>query len=307
MATHTMRDLIEQLGNSLTSERPFAYCRLVETRGSTPQKAGATMLVFPDGSQAGTLGGGCVEADVKRQALRVLEDGKPHVATFQLDHDYGWDDGLICGGRMKILIQPIAGQAETVAYYHQLAALLPIGGATEVVVFDGRLSGLPAPSCYLLDAAGGLVATLAGSEPLPDKIQEQAQPLATRPNVYAKQGIAFLPMLPRCPLVIVGGGHVGKAVAELATDLDFDVCIVDDRAEFVSEVRFPHAERRHWGNLDAILPALEITADTYCLIMTRGHSHDERALYHLADRRRTIRRHDRQSAESQDDLRRPVK
>src|SRR5205814_9987252 len=97
-----MREVLQQLLSSVTAGRPVAYCRLVETRGSTPQKAGALMLVYPDGSQAGTLGGGCVEAEVKRRALAVLDAGRAEVSKFQLDSDYGWDDGLICGGRMQV-------------------------------------------------------------------------------------------------------------------------------------------------------------------------------------------------------------
>src|SRR5881296_3173174 len=104
-----MRELLRELVHCIEARRPVAYCRLVETRGSTPQKAGAAMLVFADGSQAGTLGGGCVEAEVKQRALRVLHaGGRPEVLTFCLDDNYGWDDGLICGGRMSILADPLA-------------------------------------------------------------------------------------------------------------------------------------------------------------------------------------------------------
>ena len=99
-----MRELTRQLEELALSSEQAVYCRLVETRGSTPQKPGATMLIYPDGSQAGTLGGGCVEAEVKRTALNYLKDDLARIAKFQLDHDYGWDDGLICGGRMQILI-----------------------------------------------------------------------------------------------------------------------------------------------------------------------------------------------------------
>src|SRR6188508_3852932 len=106
-----MRELLAELTAVLAARRPCVYCAVVETRGSTPQKAGAAMLVYPDGSQAGTLGGGCVEAEVKRQALARLHDGQTEIATFQLDSDYGWDDGLICGGRMKVLVAPISGDA----------------------------------------------------------------------------------------------------------------------------------------------------------------------------------------------------
>src|SRR5438067_2254744 len=104
-----MRELLAELTAALDRRLPCVYCVVVETRGSTPQKAGAAMLVYPDGTQAGTLGGGCVEAEVKRRALHALHDGgRPEVLTFTLDDDYGWDDGLICGGRMTILAHPLA-------------------------------------------------------------------------------------------------------------------------------------------------------------------------------------------------------
>src|SRR5439155_24177194 len=103
-----MRELLAELTAALGRRLPCVYCAVVETRGSTPQKAGAAMLVYPDGTQAGTLGGGCVEAEVKRRALHGLNaTGRPEVLTFCLDDDYGWDDGLICGGRMTVLAQPL--------------------------------------------------------------------------------------------------------------------------------------------------------------------------------------------------------
>src|SRR5881275_1312885 len=103
-----MRELLAELNSALTRRLPCVYCAVVETRGSTPQKAGAAMLVYADGTQAGTLGGGCVEAEVKRKALHALNDGgRPEVLSFCLDDDYGWDDGLICGGRMTILAHPL--------------------------------------------------------------------------------------------------------------------------------------------------------------------------------------------------------
>src|SRR5437660_3555462 len=112
------------------------------------------MLVYEDGSQAGTLGGGCVEAEVKRRALTLLAENRPEVCTFQLDSDYGWDDGLICGGRMKIVIEPIAAGAGG-AYFRRLAELIERGeGCTEALVFDGEASGLTAPTGLLFDRDG---------------------------------------------------------------------------------------------------------------------------------------------------------
>src|SRR5206468_12634844 len=110
-----MRDLLTDLKTALDQRRDCVYCSLVETRGSTPQKAGAAMLVFTDGSQRGTLGGGCVEAEVKHRALRVLADGGGHaeIVTFNLDDNYGWDDGLICGGRTSILAEALVRRQES--------------------------------------------------------------------------------------------------------------------------------------------------------------------------------------------------
>jgi len=276
-----MRELVEELITALDEDQSVAYCRLVETRGSTPQKAGATMLVYPNGQQAGTLGGGCVEAEVKRQAIAVIQQGQPEVSRFQLDSDYGWDDGLICGGRMQILIEPICGPSD---YFRNLSSCIEAGaGITEAVVFDEN-SSLAVPSSYLFDHEGALVDALHAPRQVPEVVQQHLKPLADRPRAYAENGIAFLPVLPRCRLVIVGGGHVGRAVAELAADLEFDVWVVDDREEYVAEDRFPRAQRRIAGSIEAALPSLPIDGSTYCLIVTRGHNHDEQALYHLIDR-----------------------
>src|SRR6266542_2583864 len=94
----SMRELLVKLTESLNQGRDCIYCCVVETRGSTPQKAGAAMLVFADGSQQGTLGGGCVEAEVKQRALAALNNsaGQAEILTYCLDDNYGWDDGLIC-------------------------------------------------------------------------------------------------------------------------------------------------------------------------------------------------------------------
>ena len=245
------------------------------------------MLVFADGSQDGTLGGGCVEAEVKRRALDVLTAGAAEIVSFQLNSDYGWDDGLICGGRMQVLVDPLRGPADA-AYFQTLADLYASGqGCCETIVFDAEKSGLRPTETYLLDEHGGVLASrhaVSGAAKVPATILDHMPDLAARPRPTAVQGVAYLPNLPRCRLLIVGGGHVGQAVGNLAADLDFDVWVVDDRAEYVTPERFPKAQRRLTGDFAALLKQIEITPDTYCLIVTRGHNHDEEALYHLVDR-----------------------
>jgi xanthine dehydrogenase accessory factor len=281
-----MRELLAELTAALEQGRPCVYCAVVETRGSTPQKAGAAMLVLPDGSQRGTLGGGCIEAEVKQRALRVLHaGGRAEVLTFCLDDNYGWDDGLICGGRMSVLADPLASP-QAAAYYRRLRELVEEGrGCTEAVLL-APAAGLPVGSRYLFDAEGRPAAQVAEG-PVPEAVVRSLAPLGQRPGPAARHGVAYLPVLPRVRLLIVGGGHVGQAVARLAAEVDFDVWVLDDRARYAGRDRFPQAQRLLVGDIGGTLKELAPTLDpsTYCLIVTRGHNHDEEALYHLAPAR----------------------
>jgi xanthine dehydrogenase accessory factor len=283
-----MREVLIQLEQTLKSGRPCAHCVVVETRGSTPQKAGAAMLVLADGGQAGTLGGGCVEAEVKQRALRGITDSSTsaEVFSFALDDDYGWDDGLICGGRMTMLVQPVLQTARGPrAYFNRLRDLVDSGsGFIEAAVIDAK-AGLPVGSRYLFDGEGRIITALAEVDPSAE-LRQNLSDLAKRPRASVVQGVAYLPVLPRIRLFIVGGGHVGQAVAELAARVDFDIWVLDDREKFANAERFPSAQRHLVGDIGQTLKQLvaekQIAPSTYCLIVTRGHNHDEEALYHLA-------------------------
>jgi xanthine dehydrogenase accessory factor len=190
---------------------------------------------------------------------------------------------------MDVLIEPFSERDGVPSYYLRLLELIDsTDGGTEAVVIESNGAGLPPAAAYVLDRQGRLLASqrdpFCGSQ-TPPAVASHVKPLAERPLPYAAQGIAYLPLIPRARLVIVGGGHVGKAVADLAADLDFDVWVVDDRPQFVAVDRFPRAERRIAGPIAETLAALDITTNTYCLIVTRGHQHDEQALFHLVDRK----------------------
>ena len=82
-----------------------AMATVVKTRGSTPQQAGAKMVIFDDGSFIGTVGGGCVEADIWAEAREVLRTGKTDVYHFNLNDEYADAEGMVCGGQMDVLIE----------------------------------------------------------------------------------------------------------------------------------------------------------------------------------------------------------
>ncbi|MFO1021363.1 MAG: XdhC family protein [Planctomycetales bacterium] len=274
--------LDQELLQAIQGGTPVAFTALVETRGSTPQKAGAMMLVFADGSQVGTLGGGCVEAEVKSRAIRLLDQRQRELLSFSLNDNYGWDDGLICGGKMVMLVDPVHPE-EDQSYYARLAELIAQGTpCSEAVLLQDDPSGAKAGDRYLLSVTGEVLASRA-TVPAPSSVLENLRDVNQRPRPYVQGGVSYLPRLRRSRLLIVGAGHVGQKVAELAAQVGFDVWVVDDREEFCNSSRFPEAKRLIVGPIDSSLSGLEIDDQTYCLIVTRGHHHDEEALYHLAE------------------------
>ena len=106
-----MPSFYEQLAEVLATNTPFTLALISGAQGSSPQRVGAKALFLEDGRIVGTLGGGCLEAEVRARAQTARKTGQP--ATFQmvLDHDFGWDDGLICGGSVSGLILPHAAQS----------------------------------------------------------------------------------------------------------------------------------------------------------------------------------------------------
>ena len=84
-----------------------ALVTIIETKGSTPRKAGSQMLMLPDGAVQGTIGGGCAEAEAKQQALLALQTGKSHVYTIEMLNAVAVDEGMVCGGTMSLFVQVI--------------------------------------------------------------------------------------------------------------------------------------------------------------------------------------------------------
>tara|TARA_R110002124_G_scaffold60727_7_gene166477 strand:+ start:2557 stop:3657 length:1101 start_codon:yes stop_codon:yes gene_type:complete len=277
-----MRELLLELEKAVQQQRPVCYTCLVETRGSTPQKPGAAMLIYSDGSQTGTLGGGCVEAEVKHRALRLIDAESPEIMTFQLDNDYGWDDGLICGGRMKVLVDPVRSEQDLPYYRSMLQLLETDQGCTEAIIIPPESAAAEGqPDRFLIDAESNIIA-FRGSQQPPAQLFDGLKPIKNRPRPYVSQGIAYLTFHQTCQLMIVGCGHIGQKVAELASDVDFDIIAVDDREEYCNADRFPTAKQLIVGSFDTALTRLSVTPDTFIIIVTRGHNHDEEALGHLA-------------------------
>ena len=181
-----MDTVSQELIQVLQNNTPAALATVVRTRGASPRQAGAKMLVYPDGSIVGTVGGGEMEMRVITEAQGALRDGKSRYLDMTLSNEQRGDP-MICGGEMEIFVDPI---------------------------------------------------TLAPT------------------------------------LVLVGAGHIGAAVAQLAQQTGFRVIVLDDRAEFVTPENFPHADERIAGDIVEKIREIDITPQTYIVFVTRAHTLD---------------------------------
>ncbi len=242
-----IQDVVNTVFRETDAGRSIALCAIVATRGSTPQPAGSMVTVDEAARMTGTLGGGCVEADIRRQAHEVLSAGKSadepdattgRVVTFQLDHDFGYDDGMICGGQIDVAIGIVHPSADITPYTEALGALR-----------GGRAASVP-------------VRVITETGPVEYRILASAAP----------------------ELVIVGGGHIGRILAGMTAPLGFNVHVVDDRSEYLGEDRFPPPIQTRAGDIAETLRDWPLTENTYVVTVTRGHKHDEIALEAVLNR-----------------------
>jgi len=232
--------VFQKLAEAARRHEPVALGIITEAKGSSPQKIGAMALFHTDRRIEGTLGGGCLEAEVQRLALHGLNTGQPATFDLVLDHDFGWDDGLICGGKVFGVVLPNA-QRFGEEFWRQLAE-------RKVELTWGVKKDY---SC-----------ALAGST------HQHSNAPTSSDWLYLET------ITPPCALWIAGSGHIAQAVAPLALQLDFAVTVFDDRPELANHQIFPKEVTLrvgHWGELCST-PLPE--SPTFGLIVTRGHKHD---------------------------------
>ena len=261
-----MDPIYRELANLLEDLQPLAFAVLTETKGSTPQKCGAKAIFLPDGRVIGTLGGGCLEAETRQKALRAIETGEAFSFRAVLDDDFGWDDGLICGGAVQTFVQPNPQSREV------WRALLADPDTRQrrmlVTITTGEHAGKRA-----LLAGNQVIAT--DEFPIQLYAAKSAEILTeAEPEPVSSGDAYFEPVLPKPTLVIFGGGHIGAAVGKLAAWSGFDVIAIDDRPSFANKERFPDATRVIVDDPAKVAKELRVDADTYLCIVTRGHRHD---------------------------------
>jgi xanthine dehydrogenase accessory factor len=135
-------DLYEEIVRLRKNGRRGAVATIVNVRGSIPSFKTAKMLVRDDGSIIGTIGGGCVEAEVWQAAREVMESEKPRTLTFDLNQDPKYDTGLVCGGTLEIFVEPVLPPADLYIFGagHVAASLYRVAriAGFDVTIIDDR-------------------------------------------------------------------------------------------------------------------------------------------------------------------------
>src|SRR5437870_7128911 len=241
-----MREIYARIAELEREGRRFAVATVVRTTGSTPQVAGAKLLVDDLGRLVGTLGCGCVEGDAFVEAKHVIESGEPSLREYELTEDLAWDTGLVCGGTMWISIEP-GEQALRLEARDLLGDVLAAssGGKPVALATLLRKRGRDIePSGKLFVETDG---SSHGSLPIDDRAARDAALDALRQGsartvvLDEEHELLVEPVLAKPRLVIAGGGHVGLAIAKLAVQLDYEATVIDDRPEFANRERLAGA------------------------------------------------------------------
>jgi xanthine dehydrogenase accessory factor len=257
---------------------------VVKTSGSTPQKPGAKLLVRADGSGVGTLGGGCVEGDIWFASSQLLKNGGPaEMRDYELNEDLAAQDGLVCGGTMYFLLDPIREPAEADVFNGEVIAAYeggaPVAVASLMKVPEG--SELEVGTKLLIRENGSTSGSLGDEKLDANAMNEARRLMAMGKNDYitAESGAEYFIEAYTTPptLVVAGGGHVSKALSNIATTLGFRIFIIDDREEFSNADRFPEAEQTVVSDYGSAFEKLPIGTNSFIVIATRGHRYDASA------------------------------
>jgi xanthine dehydrogenase accessory factor len=224
-----------------------ALATVVRVEGSAPRGVGAKLAVTADGQMAGSVSGGCVEGDVVEHARAVLRSGEPVLRRYGISDDQGLEVGLLCGGTIEVLIEPVRGHS-----------------ASLVELFTALIAaGKPAAREI------GITGTALGTQRVLDGQEAVAQ--ADRSDAVYDRA------LPAPRVWIVGGGHIAEHVAAFAARAGLTPLVVDPRRLFAEQPRLEGLEViADWP--DRAFAARGLRPDDAVVVLSHDPKIDEPAL-----------------------------
>jgi len=312
-----MERIYARLDELLADGETVAVATIIDVKGSVPREVGAKMLIHPFGQHVGTVGGGCGEADVIKAGLDVLQTGEPAVVHVDLTEDVSMQALGVCGGVMDVFVERAAvTQIANLRYKTLLDAAREREPVALATVVSGSSAGKQAVIWLDKPPLGDLglgeleprviadaQAVLRGRQHKLLRYQEsggrdqgsgirrqEAETAVQHPTSHIAHPTStshsvFVEVQRRAPeLLIVGAGHIAVPLAQVASMCDFAVTVLDDRPSFANAARFPTAQKVLAAPLRETVAGLPMDADTFIVLVTRGHSHDVECLLEVLDR-----------------------
>lgn len=266
-----MHVIINHIISSLEQGEPAVIGAIIKSTGSAPRNSGARMLVRPDGSLAGTIGGGEMEGACITAALDLMNTSarKHTILDYNLSTSEAADAGMVCGGKQQVLLQRLDPLPENLSLFQELQYQL-----------DNR--SRPVLLTLLSQSAEPKMQIFNSNLPLSTRLLKKLEPKVSRANqpftVETDGTLIFAEPLTRTRTIhLAGAGHVSQAVATIASTVGFGVRVMDDRAEFANRERFANADSIEV--VDDFASCLgNLNPDDMVVIVTRGHQHDREVL-----------------------------
>lgn len=299
----SMTNLTAEIVEALTNHHHLALATIVSRNGSAPRTAGARMIIRADGNISGTIGGGLLEAQCIKTASEVFITHAAVLKEFHLTGKDAASSDMICGGIQEALIEFLDAEDTDLLTSFQAALQyeqtrqrswwiieLPINGKgiTRRIPrwFAGADGKITAHAGICTDTTiqfpSGEPSTSLNGQPAyilmeVDKVSSHVD-LPHEPQVFTVSSKRFYiePLSHYGTVYIFGAGHVSQKLASLTSMVGFRTVVLDDRAEFANQNRFPTAHEIMVlrENLDA-LREINLDRDSYIVIVTRGHVHDK--------------------------------
>ncbi len=282
-----MEDIYSEIVKALEKGENLALATLITRVGSAPRGVGAKYLIKEDGTSFGSIGGGCVEAEVWQGAREVMQKGEGGVLHFKLTAEQLAEGGLICGGNIDIFVEPL--KKEFVQIYQEVKRIKQKGGAAILATLISMDGVFPKgrSSKALLKTSGEKIGSLFDGKTLEQRILEEGKASLNekKPTVIVlsagKEEVAWErvevllePILSEPTVYIFGAGHISQQLSPLAKRVHFKVVVIDDREMFANQERFPEADEVIVSEFEECFNRVPIDESSYIVIVTRGHLYD---------------------------------
>jgi len=277
-----MQDIYSEIVKALEKNERCVLATLISRVGSAPRAVGAKYLIKQDGTSLGSIGGGCVEAEVWQEAQKVAEKGEGRVLHFELTSEQLAEGGLVCGGNIDIFLEPL--RESFLNIYEEAARIRQKGGAAilaTLVLVDGNFPKREG-SKVLIKTSGEKVGSFLGGAELEKKVLSEGNEALRekKPRILVfsyedrRMEVLLEPVFCEPTVYIFGGGHVSEQIAPLAKNVHFKVVVIDDREMFANRERFPEADEVIVSEFEKCFERLNIDESSYVVIVTRGHLYD---------------------------------